>query len=195
MNKPTKAMLAEELSRYTGLSKSHYIKSMKKDQIEAALEEVHRQGLRPKKGKHVYFGTPKRRSSKLRSRRGSKIRSRRSTPVKVPTKKDLIDEVVRYTGRPKARYKDWEKVALMQRLEALRDSGARPLKGKVVKLGTPIRKKSIRRSRRRRSSSKAKVQCKSYQVRNSRGRCVNKPCKNGKIRDRKTKKCRNKKSR
>lgn len=187
MNKPTKEMLAVELSRYTGLSKSHYIKNMKKDQIEASLEEVHRQGLHPKKGKHVYIGTPK----KLRSRR----RSRRSTPVRGPTKKDLIDEVVRHTGRPKARYKDWEKEALLQRLEALRDSGARPLKGKVVKLGTPLRKKSRRRSRKRRSSSKAKVQCKSYQVRNSNGRCVNKPCKNGKIRDRKTKKCRKKKSR
>ena len=184
-------MLAEELSGYTGLSKSHYIKNMKKDQIESALEEVHRQGLHLKKGKHVYFGTPKRRSSKLRSR----TTSRHSTPVKGPTKKDLIDEVVRYTGRPKARYKDWEKEALMQRLEALHDSGARPLKEKVVKMATPIHKKSRRLSRRRRSRSKAKVKCKSYQVRNSSGRCVNKPCKNGKIRDRKTKKCRKKKSR
>jgi hypothetical protein len=247
MKKPTKEKLAAELSRYTGLSKSHYIKNMKKDQIEAALDEVNRQGLRPKKGKHVYLLNTPIRSSRRRRSRG--------TPVKGPSKKYLIDEIVRYTGRPKARYKDWEKRALMQRLEelhdsgtrplrgkvvkikyprqstrsrsrgltkkdliddivrytgrpkviynkwekeaieqrlyALKDSGARPLRGKVVKLGTPRRKS---RSRRSRSKSTTKVQCKSYQVRNERGRCVNKPCKPGRIRDRETKKCRKKKS-
>ena len=35
---------------------------------------------------------------------------------------------------------------------------------------------------------------KSYQMRNDNGRCVNKPCKDGKIRDKITKNCRSKKT-
>ena len=53
-----------------------------------------------------------------------------------------------------------------------------------------------RRQPRRTSRSRrtARVQCKSYQERNESGRCINKKCKEGQIRDRETKKCRNKKN-
>ena len=55
------------------------------------------------------------------------------------------------------------------------------------------RSRSPRRKSRRRSGGKSRVPCKSYQERNANGRCVNKECGPGQVRDVKTKMCRPKK--
>ena len=109
------------------------------------------------------------------------------------TKKSLVDELARLTGSTKSSYKDWSKAELTQRLMAIghEDWGkAGPVTGKKkVKISSRSRAKKIRSKKK---SSKKKKSCEPYQQRVN-GRCVNKPCGDGKIRDRVTKRCRKKK--
>ena len=207
-------------------------RSRKRSRRRSSLRRRKRNGV-SFGGKHVLFGTPKRRRSSRRRSRGilkakrsyrSKIsysprrtkrqilaaanrrspspkrrisRSRSPRRSRSPTKKSYVDELARLTGRTKSYYNSWSKHELKQRLYATEEEHWSPKHGKHVWLSTPPkRRKSRKRSRKRsrKKRSKKKVPCKTHQERNERGRCVNKPCKPGKIRDKVTKRCRKKKN-
>jgi hypothetical protein len=121
----------------------------------------------------------------------------RSGKVGSPTKKYYVDNLSRFTGRKKSVYNSLSKEELKQRMKAVAKEHCMSEHGTNLWLRTPPKCSGSRRTSRRRSrkkSSKTKKPCKSYQRRNENGRCANKPCKEGKIRDKVSKKCRKKKN-
>jgi hypothetical protein len=110
--------------------------------------------------------SPKRRRS---SAKKSKVSRRRRNSVKNfgkdMSKSDYINEIVKITGSKRFVYSNWSKKQLKQRLEALQEEYVDP-----DPTGCP----------------------KSYQYKNDKGRCVNRPCPFGYIRDKTTKKCKEK---
>ena len=110
--------------------------------------------------------SPKRRHS---SSKRIKVSRRRTNSVKNfgkdMSKNDYIDEIIKITGSKKDVYSNWGKKQLKQRLEALQEEYVDP-----DPTGCP----------------------KSYQYKNDKGRCVNRPCPFGYIRDKTTKKCKEK---
>jgi hypothetical protein len=177
--------------------------------------KVSRSILKPKKGYiNVISYSPK----KYKSREQIIIDAKTRSPS--PTKKSYVDTLSHITGRTKKFYSEWTKSELKERLHATEYENWSPIHGKHVwsprKRVSPKRvsrkrvsrkrvsrkrvsrkrvsRKRVSRKRVSRKRSTSKVSCKSYQKRNENGRCVNKECKDGKIRDRITKKCRNKKN-
>jgi hypothetical protein len=173
--------------------------------------KVSRSILKPKKSyRNVISYSPK----KTKSRQQIIIDANTRSPS--PTKKSYVDTLSHITGRTKKFYSEWTKSELKERLHATEYESWSPIHGKHV--WSPRKRVSRKRVSRKRVSrkrvsrkrvsrkrvsrkrvsrkrvSRKRVSCKSYQKRNENGRCINKECKDDKIRDRITKKCRNKKN-
>ena len=196
----TKKELAKKLASVLDKSTTAILKEYKKDQIIRRLEKAHKKGLI---SKHVYLETPKRKRSKRMSNysSGSRGSSKKEGVYVVKlTKDELARELAKI--RPESKsvlVKKYSRDQLERRLKDAQKKGKIP---KHVYLSTPkkspkresSRSKSSGSKSRRKSTRVSRVPCKSYQIRNENGRCVNKPCKEGKIRDKLTKKCRSKKN-
>ena len=176
-----KVELAKELENLTGQSSKFY-STWSRDELTELYKSLVGETRSPQHVTDVINARSKKPASK---RSKSMKRSESSNGL---LKKDLVDELSKLTGQTKKFYNSWSKDELIQRLEAAKDENWNSEKSAPKRMSRPSR----RSSRRSRRTAGSKSPCKPYQNRVN-GRCVNKPCKEGKIRDRITKRCRNKK--
>ena len=189
----TKKELAKKLATISDKSTTTIIKEYKKDQIIKKLEKAHKKGLI---GKHVYIKTPKKSSQRKSISHSSGEYNHKDGYTLELTKEELAIQLAKI--RPESKTSLIKKYTKDQLHKYVIDAQK---KGTLTKhhiyFSTPTKKKSTSKSRSKstsKSRSKSRSTCKSYQTRNEKGRCVNKPCKDGQIRDRVTKECRSKKT-
>ena len=214
---PTKKELADKLSKVVDKSATAILRDYNIDEIK---EELHKRGLM---NKRVKLGTPvsgasghskkggyKVRTQKKRSRSVSRRRSRsrrssssrrvsrrrsrsRRVPCKSYQKRNANGRCVnKECGPGKIRDSVTHKCRIKKNTSR-RKSRRRSRSRASSRSKSRRRSRSPRRKSRRRSGGKSRVPCKSYQERNANGRCVNKECGPGQVRDVKTKMCRPKK--
>jgi hypothetical protein len=200
----TKDELAIYLAQIRPESKSALIKKYSRDQLQRRVSAAQKQG---KLSKHVLFGTPSKKSpsKKSSSKSPSKKSPSKKSSSKSPSKKSSSKSPSK-KSRSKSRSKSPSKKSRRSQ-EPCKSYQTRNERGRCVnkpckdgeirdRVTKECRSKkgALKSSRKSRSIRKSRVDCKSYQTRNERGRCVNKPCKDGKIRDKVTNKCRKKKN-
>jgi hypothetical protein len=164
---PNKESYVDTLSHITGGTKKFY-SEWTKSELKERLHSMEYENWSPIHGKHVW--SPRKRRSRKRSPSKRKSRKRLQSNRRSPSKK-------------RSRKRSPSKRKSRKRSPSKRRSRKR----------SPSKRRSRKRSPSKRRST-SKVGCKSYQKRNENGRCVNNECKDGKIRDRITKKCRHKKN-